>query len=188
MKRVEGDLITLRSNFEYKSLTDNLAHARDRDELDFLANRRKEYKVLITGLESDVQLPTDRNERSEWTKEIVVRLLEVVLEGSSEKVVFVRSLWKGKDEVLPAAEVAFDVSDTALKVRRAFVQKRKEGVDFGRISMSNMVTLATRVRVDIMRAMERQFSTEDQKMYVRQFSSRPVITIKRKTNGTTKRV
>ena len=70
-KRVETRLDDLKAKFEYKSLTDNLAHDRDREELDFLSNKRKEFKIIVTGLSGDKPHPVNVAERLDWTKNIV---------------------------------------------------------------------------------------------------------------------
>ena len=44
---------------------------------------------------------------------------------------------------LPVAEVIFDAPETALEVRKRYVAKKKEGMDFGDIFMANLVTQAT---------------------------------------------
>ena len=44
---------------------------------------------------------------------------------------------------MPAAEVIFDAQETALEVRKRYVAKKKEGMDFGDIFMANLVTQAT---------------------------------------------
>ena len=60
-----------------------------------------------------------------------------------------------------------------------FVEKRKGGHDFGRLYMANSVTLATRVRIDIMKGIVKQFSgKDDMEMYVSAYTSRPILRIK----------
>ena len=67
----------------------------------------------------------------------------------------------------------------ASKLRKMFIEKRKAGQDFGRIYIANCVTLATRVRVDIMKSIIRKFNGKDDlEMYVSSYTSRPVLRIK----------
>ena len=86
----------------------------------------------------------------------------------------------GYGSELPSAEVAFDTAETALEIRQRFVETRKTGIDYGRISMTNVSTLATRIRVDILFLIVKECSKEDEKMFVRQHISRPVLLIKPK--------
>ena len=68
----------------------------------------------------------------------------------------------------------------AKKARMTFVSKIKQGEDFGRTHMANSVCLATRVRVDILKAIARQFGNQNgETMYVSAFTSRPVLHIKK---------
>ena len=153
-----------------KEWADNLAHARAREELDYLKNSKKEYRTVIRGLSSQQSSPPAAGpERTAWIKDIVTRLAEAMAPGAGEKVLFIRKI-AGDDRELPAAEVVFDNAETAKRVRRGFVEKRKAGIDFGKIYMANRVTLATRVRVALMQAMARQFGSEQQKMFVKQYS------------------
>ena len=77
------------------------------------------------------------------------------------------------------AEVRFTSSECAKKARQLFVAKLKGGADLGRVHMANSVCLATRVRVDVLKAFAKQFSNpEGEQMYVAAYSSRPVLHIK----------
>jgi hypothetical protein len=58
--------------------------------------------------------------------------------------------------------------------------KKKAGIDFGRIFLTNSVTLATRVRIDILKAIARKFSSEREDLYMTAFSARPVLQVKQK--------
>jgi hypothetical protein len=82
-------------------------------------------------------------------------------------------------------EIRFDTKETAKSVRRAFVEKMKKGEQFGKLHIANSVTLATRVRVEILRAIAKQFTVSgSEEMYVVGYNSRPVMHIK--TSETTK--
>ena len=53
----------------------------------------------------------------------------------------------------------------------------------GRLYIANCVTIATRIRVDIMKAMATKFTTEKDSLYVTPFSSRPMLHAKQKEGG-----
>ena len=44
--------------------------------------------------------------------------------------------------------------EIATKIRKHFINMRKVGHNFGRVYLVNSVTLATRVRIDIMKAIQ----------------------------------
>jgi hypothetical protein len=82
------------------------------------------------------------------------------------------------------AEVKLDSRESAFKIRNTFVTKKKGGEDFGRVHIANSVCLATRVRVNILRAIAKQFGGEGgEEMYVTAYSSRPVLHIQDKTGN-----
>ena len=113
-----------------------------------------------------------------WICAIAKEFIKTTDPESSEKVVFVKQ-GRSKDRDIPMAEVRFETKEIASKVRKMFVEKRKAGQDFGRVYMANCVTLATRVRIDLMKAIAKQFGgKDDQEMYVSAFTSRPILRIK----------
>ena len=67
------------------------------------------------------------------------------------------------DNETTAVEVRFDSRETAFHIRSAFVQTKKLGtVDLGTLHISNVVTLATRIRADILRAVSEQWTPSAQ--------------------------
>ena len=58
--------------------------------------------------------------------------------------------------------------------------KKKAGQDFGRTQIKNSVTLATRVRIDILKAMAKKFSADQEDLYVYGYASRPVLHVRPK--------
>ena len=59
---------------------------------------------------------------------------------------------------------------------------RIKKADFGRIYIANCVTLATRVRIEIPKAMAKKFTTEKEDIFVMGYASRPVIHVKSKSS------
>ncbi len=76
---------------------------------------------------------------------------------------------------IPLAEVKLDSAELALKIRKQFAEKKKAGQDFGKTFITNSVTLPTRVRVDIMRAIARKYTNETTEFFVSSYSSRPIM-------------
>ena len=89
---------------------------------------------------------------------------------------------KSDADSTPPIEVKFDSRETALHVRSAFVQVKKAGVvDLETIHVSNLVTLATRVRADILRWIADQRTKPGKlQMLVSAYNSRPVLHVKDK--------
>ncbi len=73
--------------------------------------------------------------------------------------------------------------ETALNLRKQFAVQKCAGKDFGKAYIANSVTLATRVRVDILKATAKHYATEGEEMYVSAFSSRPMLHVRPKEEG-----
>ena len=86
---------------------------------------------------------------------------------------------KGDGRAIPVVEVRLETKETARRIRAAYVAAKNAKVDLGRLFVANSVTLATRVRCDIMRAISQKISKPGiEEAYVTPFSSRPVLHIK----------
>jgi hypothetical protein len=77
-------------------------------------------------------------------------------------------------------EVRLNSVEVAVEVRKAFAEKRKEGdgKTLRRLYMSNSVTLSTRVRVDIMKAISKKVTNSKDSAYVAAYSSRPILHVR----------
>ena len=84
---------------------------------------------------------------------------------------------------MPICEVKIKEMEWATKLKRTFGQMRKVGKVEGRIFVKNCVTMGTRVRLKILRAIAQKCSNAAVDMFVMGFSSRPVLQVKRKDGG-----
>ena len=76
-------------------------------------------------------------------------------------------------------ETKFDSRETALLIRGRYVQLKKENVDLGTLHLANCVSLATRVRADVLRAMADKLNGGKKLGYfVSSYNSRPVLHFK----------
>ena len=177
MNVVERNLKKLESDFKTKSWKDSLMMAKLREDFDFMTNVRNEDRVILTGLTSTTPPPQNKDEKILWIRNIAKEFIKTIDQETSEKIIFVKQ-GRSNDKDIPMAEVRFESKEIASKLRKMFVEKRKAGQDFGRVYMANSVTLATRVRVDIMKAIAKEFGGKDDlEMYVSAYTSRPVLRI-----------
>ena len=175
---VERGLKKLESEFKANAWRNCLMTAKLREDQDFMTNVKNEDRVILTGLTAKTPPPINKSERDIWIRDIAKELLETMDKEAAEKIVFVKQ-GRSNDKNIPMAEVRFDTKEIATRVRKMFVEKRKGGHDFGRLYMANSVTLATRVRIDIMKGIVKQFSgKDDMEMYVSAYTSRPILRIK----------
>ena len=175
---LEEELSKLGNNVERNRTGDILMFARIRDELDAISNSKKEDRIVVTGLTNSVPMPQSIDGKRKWLNEMVGGILDGIVPGSSSNIQFI-DLGKRNTREIPLAEVKMRTREAAVAIRRQFAAKKKEGGGFGKLFLTNSVTLATRVRIDILRAMARQCIKEDETAYVNAYTSRPVLTLKK---------
>ena len=170
MSQMEDDGKTRRSN-------DNLLFARMREELDTLSNKNKEDRVVITGMTSTVAPPVDPEERRTWLRTTVEAIFKKISGDFKGKILFVNQ-GRNNGKMIPMAEVRLDSVASAIAIRKAFADKKKAGEDFGRLFLANCVGLATRVRVDVMKAIAKRCTEGNDTGFVVAFTSRPMLHIR----------
>ena len=130
---------------------------------------------------SKVPMPVNGEEKKKWLNGIVGEILDRIEPGASQHVIFA-SLGSRNQRVIPLVEVRLDSRELALKIRKQFATKKRE-IDFGRVFIANSVTLGTRVRVDILRAIAEHYSNDKEVMTISAFVSRPVLHVRSKEGG-----
>jgi hypothetical protein len=163
------------------NFANNLVMARIREEVDTSNNKAKEDRLVMTGLKSKDPIPLENRARIEWLKKIVTNLFEKLIPGFPGKI-FYLSQGKQMDVYLPMVEVKLDRPENAMAIRKAFAIKRKEktlpdGLDS--LFVTNCVSLSTRVRIDILKAIARKLTNDKELAYVSGFISRPMMHIKK---------
>ena len=93
------------------------------------------------------------------------------------RILFVRPGFNN-GKAIPMVEVKMDSRETALHLRSRFVQLKKDRVDLGKLHLANCVTLATRIRADILRALADKLNNGGKQYFVSSYNSRPVLHFK----------
>jgi len=175
----------LEAAFRTRNISDNLVLARIREEIDATANRSKEDRVVINGLVVKRPLPVEIRERTEVLRDVVMELFNFLIPDFGGKITFI-SQGKSGSVSLPMVEVRLDKVEFASSIRRAFAEKSKSKLltgDFEQLFITNSVNLATRVRIDVMKAIAQKVASDRVKTYVVGFVSRPVLHVKKLTDG-----
>ena len=71
----------------------------------------------------------------------------------------------------------------AVNLRHEYGKQRKAGKLEGRVFIANCVTLGTRVRMEVLKAICKKCSNPTEDMFVHGFTSRPVLQIKKRNGG-----
>ena len=141
--------------------------------------------MIVLGLESRTPMPTEKNEQKKWLTDLVGAAFDSVLADSSKGIAFVTPGRKIEGGVPTMCEVRMKDKTLAISLRKEFAKQRKvDGaqarVDFGKLFIANSVTLATRVRSDILTAIAKRCSNDIEDFFVIGFTSRPVLQVRRK--------
>jgi hypothetical protein len=175
----------LEAAFRTRNISDNLVLARLREEIDSTANKSREDRVVINGLVCKQPLPAEIRQRTEVLREVVTEIFNFLIPNFGGKITFI-SQGKSASIALPMVEVRLDKVEFAASIRRAFAEKSKAKLltgDLERIFITNSVNLATRVRIDIMKAISQKVASDRVKSYVVGFISRPVMHVKKLSDG-----
>ena len=142
-------------------------------------NEKKENRVLVTGMTSDVPITMRESEMRNWIKEIVAKTLEKIIPDPGKMIQFVK-MNRSPNGVEPMCEVKIKEKEWAIKLRRTFGQMRKTGKVEGRVFMMICVIMGKRVRHEILRKITCKCLNATVDMFVMGLSSRPVLQVKRK--------
>ena len=168
-----------------KKISDNIMHAKWREEHDTELNGKRQDRITITGMTARRSAP-DSSRKEEWKTWFRQEVIEALVWMDSEiitKIIFVNHLGKQNNKIvtggeIPPAEVRFQTKEIADKIRKLFVEGRRAGKVTGKLYITNSVTLATRVRADVMWAMANQFATSRGQVYVSTYDIAPKLHIK----------
>jgi len=175
---LEVRMSRLENEVEERRWYDNLLFARTREELDTIANRAKEDRIVITGLTSSTPPPSEWVPRKEWLRKLVIATLTKVYPEFNGQLGFINQ-GKNNGKDIPMVEVKCKSSNVAMAIRKSFAEKRKGDPNiFGRLYIANSVSLSTRVRVDIMKALAKKLTNKVVTAHVAAYSSRPILHVR----------
>jgi hypothetical protein len=165
---------------------DSMVLARIREEQDYQLNTKKEDRLLIMGLTSVTGQPAGQAEAKKWLHDTVGEMLNKIVPESADHIQFVNAIRGARGEArgeVPVCEAKMKEKEWAVKIRREFGRLKKDGKIEGRLFIANSVTLATRVRLEVLRAIARKCSSPREDMHVVAFTSRPLLQVKPKDGG-----
>ena len=176
---------SLEKSLQARFSADNLMFARLRDEMDSETNRKREDRTLVTNLVDPDKLPKPTNERNEELRKIAKEFCEKIKENFDGEVMFATTSGR-PDRGNLMLEFRLDSVAKARDVRKAFAVKRSAdnlpaGMD--KVQVSTVITLATKVRIEIMKAIAKKIESHKESAYVPGFLPRPILQIKSKTGG-----
>jgi hypothetical protein len=177
-ERFQADVLTRRQQ-------DNLVFARLKEDRDFELNKSRENRFTISGLKlrGDQVPPRAPAERTEFFRALLQKLVDEACPDLDPKPE-VKDVYVNMRHGLgvPFIEGRMDSvsSSSAFRIAGSKLAKA-ESPNFKGLFIANAVTLTTRVRIEILRALSTALTFGDQEAFVKGFSSRPVLCIKAKS-------
>jgi hypothetical protein len=178
----EARLSKLENQVRTRQVKDNLIFARIREEMDTATNKQKEDRVVITGITSRIAPPADPIQKKDWIRNIVTDIFNTVLPEFAGEIIYINQ-GRSNGRIIPLVEVKLNSVENATLIRKSFAEKKKQGADLGRLFIANCVNLATRVRVDVLKALARKISDQHVVAYALPFVSRPTLQVRSSAAG-----
>ena len=185
-KSVQDQINDIVIDIKERRHNDSMVLARIREEQDYQLNIKKEDRLLIMGMSSETRQPAGQTEAKKWLHDIVSEMLNKIVPESADHIQFVNAIRGARGEArgeVPVCEAKMKEKEWAVKIRREFGKLKKDGKIEGRLFIANSVTLATRVRLEVLKAIARKCSSPREDMHVVAFTSRPLLQVKPKDGG-----
>jgi hypothetical protein len=154
--------------------------------MDTTTNKQKEHRVVITGITSSIAPLMDPGLKKEWIRDIVLDIFKSIIPDFGGEIIYMNQ-GKNNGRYIPLVEVKLNSVKNATLIRKTIAEKKKRGTDFGRLFIANSINLATRVRVDVLKALARKISAQNVVAYALPFVSRPTLQV-RSTDATSTEV
>ena len=184
IKALEDRLARLEDAMRYhsdKNVGNDLMFARLREETDANTNKAKEDRLVMNGLKSSTPIPDEPRLRIDALKALAAKIFDQLIPGFDGKIVYL-SPGKQQGQPIPMVEIKMDKPEQAIALRKAYAEKKKNkslSSQLETLFVSNSVSLATRIRIDILKAIARRITNKDDLAYVAGFTSRPMLHIRR---------
>jgi len=168
---------SLETQVRLRRQRDNLVFARIKEESDTELNRSRENRVVISGLERYSAAHSTHQQKKEHYTGLISSLISRACPDLDPKPEVIEVLVNiRRDQVNPSIEAIFSSVKSALAFRKSASSLAKaQDPDFGHLYFSNSVTQATRVRIEILKAIAKKLTSETENAYVQGFISRPVM-------------
>jgi hypothetical protein len=177
LARLDARTDALETQVRLRRQRDNLVFARIKEESDYELNKSREDRVLISGLpRSTPAVSSHQDKKDHYTKVITDLILKACPETDPKPTITDVIISIHRNQVSPSVEAKFDSVAGALSFRKAASTLAKaQDPDFSSLYFSNSVTQATRVRIEIMKAIAKKLTTETESAFVQSFIPRPAL-------------
>lgn len=164
-----------------RMLEDDAILARHSDELDQLKNQKWENRVVIVGMKSD-NYPEQLRERKNYLADRVRPLIESII-GETVFDVYPKPALLSNG-IVPPFEIRFPTIQDCQKFKKeAFKKVKEDPATYGELGIHPRLTLASRVRVEILRAISKKLTAPNASGYCPIYGTRPILHVGPAENG-----
>jgi hypothetical protein len=170
------------SDINKRFRNDNVMFARMREEMDAETNRKKEDRTLVAGCVDPTLMPKDGKERNSFLKQLATDFCKKLNPQFDGEVQFTSASGR-PDKGNLMLEFKLDSVEKAREIGKMFAQMRVAGSlpeSFGKLQVMTVITQATKVRLEIMKAIARLVDSETKVGYVPTYLPRPILHVKGK--------
>lgn len=159
---------TIRSN------QDDIVLARHSEDIDNMKNSAKECRIVVTGVKSAEYHKMSAGDRKSFLSTKMRGLVEQII-GERVFDVYPKRMFNQTD-VVPPFEIRFPSREDATKFKlEAYKIAKDISSDYYGLGFHPSVTLATRVRTEILRAISKKLTTDNLSGYCPIYNSRPIL-------------
>ncbi len=158
----------------------NLAISKIREELDADTNERKMDSLVLFGVRPNTRHPITGSfrDKNDWAHNEATRALKKFDKNISDRDI----KWANTISNPSVTPVSFEIKlgnrETSTKIKMIFRNLKRDDMKIPEdMYIANSYTQATRVRIEIMKAITKKCATETERMFLHQFCNRPFVRI-----------
>jgi hypothetical protein len=168
------------SKLEKQAISSNIAISKIREELDANTNEKKMDTVVISGIRPSKRWPHQGSYKvkEEWTRnEAIIAIKKFNKNIGDREVKWAHTF--SKPSITPIImEIKLGSKESALNIKRIFRDLKRDDIRIeDDMYVTNNYTQATRVRIEIMRAIVKKCATEEDRMFLNQYCNRPFVRV-----------
>lgn len=175
--RLDERTSAFESSVRLRCQRDNYVFARIKEESDSEVNKSRENRVVISGLaRASTGLTSHQQKKDHYISVVTDLIAQACPDAKVKPLVTDVIVSLHRNQVAPSVEAKFETAASALLFRKAASTLAKaQDPGFVNLYFSNSVTQATRVRIEILKAIAKKLTTETKSAFVQSFISRPVM-------------
>lgn len=180
LTNTQSKVTDLERAFLSRKKEDDAMFARLSEEADFAWNQSKGTRIVVVGLKG-LNYPKTLQERKEYLSKAMLPFLETVV-GERVYDFYPRVAYMQGNKIPPFV-IRFPNESDCIKFKREAHKKAKDFNHLDGVNFFPCVTPATRVRIEVLRAISRKLTTDERSAYCPIYGARPLLHVGPRVNG-----